>query len=57
MDLHSFDFSKFVLGNELERVEFSQALIESLRKHGFVRLVNHGFPDEFVQEVFSWVSL
>jgi isopenicillin N synthase-like dioxygenase len=57
MDLHSFDFSKFVLGNELERVEFSQTLIESLRKHGFVRLVNHGFPDELVQAVFSWVSL
>jgi len=57
MELPPLDLSKFLLGNELERVEFSRALIESLKKQGFVRLVNHGFPDGFIQEIFSWVSL
>jgi len=57
MDLPSLDFSKFVVGNKQEQVELSRALVESLRKHGFVKLVNHGFPDELVQDILSWVSL
>lgn len=55
MDLPTLNFSSFYHGPEKERLEVATALVNSFRKHGFVKLVNHGIPEETVQDYLSGV--
>ena len=55
MDLPTLDFSRFLYGSEEERFELAVALVDSLKSHGFVKLVNHGIREETVRDNLSAV--
>jgi isopenicillin N synthase-like dioxygenase len=55
MELPTLDFSKFLRGSELERIELSNALVDSFRDHGFVKIINHGVPEGTVQNFLESV--
>ena len=55
MNLPTLDFSSFHHGPEKERLELANALVNSFRQHGFVKLINHGIPEEIVQDYLSGV--
>ena len=48
------DFGAFI--NETDKLAVGEAMLESFRKIGFVYLVNHGIPQDKVNEMFEWVS-
>ncbi|KAH0563450.1 hypothetical protein GP486_001987 [Trichoglossum hirsutum] len=54
MELPTLDFSKFQSDSESERTELAGAIVDSFSKHGSVRLVNHGVPDQVVYDLFDW---
>lgn len=55
MAVPTVDFSKFSASSDLEAKEAAYQLVQSLRKHGFVKLVNHGIPREVTQAFFTQV--
>jgi isopenicillin N synthase-like dioxygenase len=57
MALPTLDLSRFTDGSELERQKLASDLLASLSQHGFVKLVNHGIPDETVSKLFDWVRV
>jgi len=54
MSVPRLDASSF-FGNSLERSRFCEALLSSLKAHGFVKLINHGIPDELIEDMFQLV--
>ena len=56
MDLPILDLSHFVRGTKAERRYFVQLLISSLGEHGFFKLINHGFSESTIQELFHRVN-
>lgn len=38
------------------RVTYTESLVRCLVDHGYVRLQNHGIPDELIEEAFDWVG-
>ncbi|KAI1869767.1 hypothetical protein JX265_001999 [Neoarthrinium moseri] len=48
MDLPTLDFSHFTHGTDKQRVTLSEALVQAFKDHGFVKLINHGLPEETV---------
>ena len=56
-DLPIFDYAKYDKGIVTERLEFANDLVESFKKYGFVKIVNHGITDEHVQRIFEWVGM
>jgi hypothetical protein len=55
MDLPTLDFSHFLTGNPTQQIRLANDLVASFKKHGFVKLINHGISEERIQELFSWV--
>lgn len=49
------DFGPFLDGTRGKEV--GQAIIASLRRTGFVYLVNHGLSEEKIREMFDWVGV
>ncbi|KAF4629217.1 hypothetical protein G7Y89_g8930 [Cudoniella acicularis] len=49
------DASRFVGDSPTDRFKFAEELLDSLQKHGFVRLRDHGISDETVEEMFRLV--
>ncbi|KYK57401.1 Major facilitator superfamily [Drechmeria coniospora] len=49
MDLPTLDFSLFAQGSRAESKTLAKALVKSFKDHGFVKLVNHGLPEETVK--------
>lgn len=54
-DLPTLDFSKFTEGSHQDQVKLGKELVNSFRNHGFVKLVNHGFPDETITTMLDFV--
>lgn len=54
-DLPTLDFSKFTYGTQDEKQQLGQALAKSLIDHGFVKLTNHGLPDETIADLLGLV--
>ncbi|EUC26695.1 hypothetical protein COCCADRAFT_10506 [Bipolaris zeicola 26-R-13] len=52
--LKTLDLNTFCNGSIMERQQFAQSLKEGLREHGFVKLVNHGFSDDDINQLFNW---
>lgn len=50
------DASRFILGTPTQQRDFAIELTESVRRCGFVKVINHGLPDELIDELFAWVS-
>lgn len=57
MTLSRLDLSLFTSGNATDRRHFASDLLESLRRHGFVKIVNHGIPEHIVARLFQWVRV
>lgn len=47
------DFGSFLDGTKKQAV--ADAMLSSFRKIGFVYLVNHGIPEEKIDNMFAWV--
>ena len=56
MELQVLDLHHFTCGNRSQRTEFGTLLLDGCVKHGFVKLTNHGFTDEFIQALFEKVQ-
>lgn len=59
MDLPLLDFSHFTSVNSTpaEKKHFADALVQSFKEHGFVRLINHPVPEEVMRGALEWVRL
>lgn len=55
MTLPTLDLSLYTDGDKCERQRLASQLLESLSKHGFVKLVGHGISRETVNELLRWV--
>ena len=56
MSLPVLDVLKYAQGNAQEQEQFGQDLLKSFQKHGFVKLVNHGFDQEYIDQLMDWVG-
>ena len=57
MTLPTLDLSLYIDGDTYERQQLASRLLDSLSKHGFVKLVGHGISRETVNELLRWVWL
>ena len=56
MGLPTLDSLRFRQGTLSERRSFANELLQSCSQYGFVKIINHGIPDEKVSELFEWVN-
>jgi len=49
------DYGKSLHGSEAEQKEVAAQIDDAFRNVGFVYLINHGIPQERVDECFEWV--
>lgn len=56
MDLPTLDLSLFTNGTGAETKQCAERIVESFRSHGFVKLTNHGIPEETVKAYMGAVS-
>ncbi|KAL2797318.1 putative gibberellin 20-oxidase [Aspergillus keveii] len=54
MAVLTLDYEKFHSGTEAERREFAQTLLDGFKRVGFVKLVNHGFSSEEIEDIYQW---
>jgi len=47
--------SDFFSGTDAQRRQFCNDMVDSFKRFGFVKLINHGIPQETVNDVFHWV--
>ncbi|KAI1759471.1 Clavaminate synthase-like protein [Hypoxylon sp. FL1150] len=50
----TLDLSHFTSGSEEQRQKFVQELLASFDTSGFVKLINHGFDEKQLNELFTW---
>ena len=55
MALPTLDLSLFTDGTPLQRKQLASDLLDSLTRHGFVKLVKHGISDRQVDKLFEMV--
>ncbi|KAI5921648.1 putative gibberellin 20-oxidase [Camillea tinctor] len=53
MQVPTLDFSH-LHGSDEERLAFSRALLQGFSEIGFVKIINHGFSEEDISQLFSW---
>ena len=51
----TLDASPFITGSQGERVRFGEDLVHHLKRDGFIKLTNHGIPEDFLRDIFAWV--
>lgn len=56
MKIPTLDASDFLAGSESQRNRFASDLVDSFVRTGFVKIVNHGIPEEMIDDLFKWVS-
>lgn len=56
LTLPALDLSQFMHGNAQDKAQFATDFCNSLKSHGFAKLVNHGLSDEAVKGLYHWVS-
>lgn len=55
MELPTLNLSLFTHGNEEERQKLASDLLDSLVQHGFVKIINHGVPEELISTMWDLV--
>jgi isopenicillin N synthase-like dioxygenase len=55
MALPTLDFGKYLHGTQEEKFELGVALIQGFKDFGFVKLLNHGIPEETVKDFLDLV--
>jgi isopenicillin N synthase-like dioxygenase len=53
----TLDFALFRDGTEAQRKQLGAELAEGFVSAGFVKLINHGIPEETVHKAFGLVSI
>ncbi|KAJ5837024.1 gibberellin 20-oxidase [Penicillium robsamsonii] len=48
------DASRFISGSPAEQRATAVELTDSVRRCGFVKVINHGLSDELIDELFAW---
>lgn len=56
MNIQTLDLGHFIEGTPEQRKGFVDGLLRSFDDSGFVKLVNHGFDQDELTELFNWVS-
>lgn len=56
MTLPVLDLLKHTRGNTQEQGQFNHDLLFSFQAYGFVKLINHGFDREYIDQLMDWVS-
>ena len=56
MELPVLDLSVLTQGTSHEQAVFCQTLLDCCAKYGFVKLVNHGIPDDYIAKCFELVN-
>lgn len=56
MALVTVDFSLFLKGAEEQKQNAAEKIVESFRRCGFVKLVNHGIPLATIKKMEEWVD-
>ena len=56
MSLPVLDVLKYTQGNAQLQEQFGQDLLKSFQKYGFVKLVNHGFDQGYIDQLMDWVG-
>ena len=56
MTLPVLDLSTYTRGSTQQQEQFSHGLLSSFQSYGFVKLVNHGFDREYIDELMDWVG-
>lgn len=57
MALSTLNLSLYTHGTPRERRQLASELLDSLSRHGFVKLVGHGVSRETINELLKWVRL
>jgi isopenicillin N synthase-like dioxygenase len=55
MAVPTLDFAKYLHGSQEEKFELGVALVQGFKDFGFVKLVNHGLPEETVKDFLDLV--
>lgn len=55
--LRTLDLSHFTKGTKEQRQQFVEELLASFDETGFAKLVNHGFDEQKLNDLFTWVRL
>ena len=55
MALPTLDLHHFISGTKSQKVDFCETLVKSFGDHGFFKLVNHGFSEAAIDELFLLV--
>lgn len=50
----TIDFDDFRAGGQ-RKIDFSLALVESLSRHGFIKIRNHQLGRRAIEDAFRWV--
>lgn len=56
MTVPLLDAYRFTRGTAADRTAFCRELVQSFKRYGFVRLRNHGVPEEMVRDLFHWAA-
>ena len=57
MNIQTLDLGHFTSGTPEQRQQFVKDMLQSFDDSGFVKLVNHGFEEPKLKELFQWVWL
>jgi isopenicillin N synthase-like dioxygenase len=54
--LRTLNLGHFTTGTQEQRRQFVDELLAGFVETGFVKLVNHGFEEQKLNDLFTWVS-
>jgi isopenicillin N synthase-like dioxygenase len=57
MNAPALDHRRFKHGTPKEQAEYATELVQSLKTHSFVKIINHGLDDPTIEELFTRVCL
>ncbi|KAL3420095.1 hypothetical protein PVAG01_08594 [Phlyctema vagabunda] len=57
MAIPTLDISVLTKGTTEDKTKFSEELLRSLTRYGFVKFVNHGISEETATELFHWTRV
>jgi isopenicillin N synthase-like dioxygenase len=56
MNSPALDHRRFTHGTAQEQAQYATELVQSLKDHSFVKIVNHGLEDATIEELFTRVG-
>ncbi len=53
MEIPILNLSHFAFGSDSQRAAFLQLLVDGFVEYGFLKLINHGFSEDAIHELFD----